>query len=151
MMCAKKLIATVLALSMVSCGDSDDGADTTGGVDETPARPGSVVADEPAVTDVRLATDATVESFTDPVTGANSGESVYNRACVGCHLSGAAGAPRVGDQAAWADRIGKGEEALVQSAISGVPGTAMLARGTCHSCTDDEISAAVDYMLSQSQ
>jgi cytochrome c5 len=66
-------------------------------------------------------------------------------------MTGAADAPKIGDKAAWADRISQGTDALVNSAINGIPGTAMLARGTCNACSDDDLKLAVDYMISQSQ
>jgi cytochrome c5 len=80
-----------------------------------------------------------------------SGEAVYNKACVACHAAGVAGAPVVGDAAAWSDRIAKGMDALYNSGINGVAGGAMMAKGGCVSCSDDEIRAAVDYMVAQSQ
>ena len=40
--------------------------------------------------------------------GPRSGEDVYNAACMACHSTGAGGAPKVGDVAAWAERIAKG-------------------------------------------
>ncbi len=83
--------------------------------------------------------------------GPRSGEQVYNAACIACHSSGAAGAPKVGDVNAWAERIAKGKEALYASGTGGVPGTGMMAKGGCMSCTDEEIHASVDYMVSNSQ
>jgi cytochrome c5 len=83
--------------------------------------------------------------------GARSGEDVYNAACMACHSTGAGGAPIVGDAAAWADRIAKGNDALYQSGINGVAGTGMIPKGGCMSCSDEEISAAVDYMVAGSQ
>jgi len=81
---------------------------------------------------------------------ARSGEAVYNAACMACHMTGAGGAPITGDEAAWADRIGKGLAALHDTGINGVPGTTMMARGGCMSCSDEEVIAAVDYMVSNS-
>ena len=49
-----------------------------------------------------------------------SGEDVYNGACMACHSAGIAGAPKVGDQMAWAARIGKGMDALYDSGINGI-------------------------------
>lgn len=80
-----------------------------------------------------------------------SGEDVYNGACMACHAAGIAGAPAVGDQVAWADRIGKGMDALYDSGINGVAGTGMIARGGCADCSDDEIRAAVDFMVDGSR
>jgi cytochrome c5 len=83
--------------------------------------------------------------------GPRSGEEVYNTACMACHSTGAAGAPKYGDAAAWADRIAKGKEALYASGLNGVPGTGMVAKGGCVACSEEEIDAAVDYMVAGSQ
>ena len=83
--------------------------------------------------------------------GPRSGEDVYNSACMACHTTGAGGAPMLGDVAAWADRIAKGNDALYASGVDGVPGTGMIAKGGCMNCSDEEIHAAVDYMVAGSQ
>jgi len=83
--------------------------------------------------------------------GPRSGEEVYNAACMACHTTGAGGAPVLGDVAAWADRIAKGPEALYDSGVNGVPGTGMIAKGGCMNCSDEEVNAAVDFMVAGSQ
>ena len=83
--------------------------------------------------------------------GPRSGEDVYNAACMACHASGVAGAPMQGDVTAWADRIAKGTDVLYASGVNGVAGTGMIAKGGCMSCSDEEIYAAVDYMIAGSQ
>jgi len=83
--------------------------------------------------------------------GPRGGEEVYNAACVACHSTGAAGAPKYGDVAAWADRIAKGPDALHDSGVNGLPGTGMIAKGGCMNCSDEEVIAAVDYMVAGSQ
>ena len=83
--------------------------------------------------------------------GPRSGEEVYNAACMACHTTGAGGAPVLGDVAAWADRIAKGPEALYDSGVNGVPGTGMIAKGGCMACSDEEVNAAVDFMVAGSQ
>jgi cytochrome c5 len=83
--------------------------------------------------------------------GPRSGEDVYNAACMACHTTGAGGAPMRGDVAAWADRIAKGPEALYDSGVNGLAGTGMIAKGGCMSCSDEEVNAAVDYMVAGSQ
>ena len=83
--------------------------------------------------------------------GPRSGEDVYNAACMACHTTGAGGAPKLGDVAAWADRIAKGNDALYASGINGVAGTGMIAKGGCMSCSDEEINAAVDFMVAGSK
>ncbi len=83
--------------------------------------------------------------------GPRSGKEVFDSACMACHSTGAGGAPKLGDVAAWADRIAKGMETLHQHGIGGVPGTGMIAKGGCMSCSDEEVIAAVDYMVENSQ
>jgi len=80
-----------------------------------------------------------------------SGEDVYNGACMACHSAGIAGAPAVGDQVAWAGRISKGMDALYDSGINGIAGTGMIARGGCADCSDEDIRAAVDFMVDSSR
>ncbi len=79
---------------------------------------------------------------------ARSGEDIYKK-CVACHATGAAGAPKLGDVAAWAPRIGKGMDVLYASAIKGFNG--MPAKGLCFDCSDDELKATVDYMVEKSK
>lgn len=75
------------------------------------------------------------------------GAAVYARACVICHDSGAAGAPKISDPAAWAPRIEQGMEQLLHTAINGKG--AMPPRGTCVDCTDEDLKAAIQYMLDE--
>jgi cytochrome c5 len=80
------------------------------------------------------------------------GANVYNTACVACHGAGIAGAPRSGDATGWAPRIEQGIDVLYQHAIDGYQGSSgfMPAKGGNMSFSDDEIRAAVDFMVSQS-
>ena len=82
---------------------------------------------------------------------ARSGGEVYNAACLACHASGAAGAPILGDVAAWGDRIAKGMDVLYDHGVNGMPGTGMIAKGGCMACSDEEVIAAVDYMVENSR
>ncbi len=77
---------------------------------------------------------------------AMSGEQVYQQFCFACHAAGVAGAPKFGSSAEWAPRLAKGMDALVQSAIAGIP-PGMPPKGTCMGCSDDELHAAVQYMV----
>ena len=82
---------------------------------------------------------------------AKSGEDVFKSACSSCHSTGAAGAPKVGDAAAWSERLTErgGKDGLYGSALKGFKG--MPAKGLCFACTDDELKGAVDYMLEKSK
>jgi len=81
------------------------------------------------------------------------GASVYQSACMACHAAGIAGAPRVGDVAGWADRIAQGADTLYAHAIQGFQGNAgmMPPKGGNMALSDDEVKAAVDHMVAQSQ
>ncbi len=70
----------------------------------------------------------------------------YNMSCATCHNAGVAGAPKMGDTAAWESRITKGMDALYDSVIYGMP-PAMPQKGMCFSCSDDDLKALVDYMV----
>lgn len=81
--------------------------------------------------------------------GPRSAEDIYKSKCVACHATGAAGAPKLGDAAAWAPRISKGLDTLYTNASKGFKG--MPAKGLCMDCSDDEINATVDYMVENSK
>ena len=81
--------------------------------------------------------------------GPRDGETVFKGACFACHDTGAAGAPKRGDKAAWEPRIAQGFDTLRKHAIEGFTGKAgmMPARGTCAACSDEEIENAIHYMI----
>ena len=78
-----------------------------------------------------------------------AGERVYQSACFACHGTGAAGAPRLGDRAAWKDRIAQGIDTLVQHAIQGKG--AMPPKGGRADLDERAVRDAVAYMVSKSR
>jgi cytochrome c5 len=83
--------------------------------------------------------------------GSLGGEQVYAQVCKTCHETGLAGAPKLGDRAAWSARIAQGDAAVFQHAIAGFQGKAgaMPAKGGNADLTDDEVKRAVTYMVNQ--
>jgi cytochrome c5 len=81
------------------------------------------------------------------------GQGIYMNFCAPCHAAGIAGAPKVGDKAAWAPRLKKGEKVLVEQAIKGFQGATgfMPARGGNSALSDAEVADAVAYMTVQSK
>jgi cytochrome c5 len=81
------------------------------------------------------------------------GEEVFNMACMACHGAGVAGAPKMGDKAAWGPRIAKGAETLHKHAIEGFQGAAgfMPPKGGRMDLADKSIINAVDFMLTGSK
>jgi cytochrome c5 len=80
---------------------------------------------------------------------ASKGKATYESTCVVCHGAGVAGAPKVGDKAAWAPRIKTGMDVLHAAALKGKG--AMPPKGGNASLPDADVAAAVDYMVSQSK
>ena len=77
--------------------------------------------------------------------GPRTGADVYDTKCFSCHGAGVAGAPKMGDAAAWGPRIDKGIDTLYTHAINGF--NSMPAKGLCMDCSDEEIQAAVDHIV----
>ncbi|KOR28951.1 hypothetical protein TI03_03525 [Achromatium sp. WMS1] len=80
---------------------------------------------------------------TKPAT--RTGEEVYQAACAACHAIGVMSAPKFKDKADWSERMAKGVPTLLQHAIKGFQ--AMPPKGGCATCSDEEIEAAVKYLI----
>lgn len=76
--------------------------------------------------------------------GPRSGEQVYNSVCTACHGAGVAGAPKKGDKAAWAPRLGQGLDGLVKSATAGKGG--MPPKGGAADLSEAELRAAIEFL-----
>jgi len=77
---------------------------------------------------------------------AADGKALYTQTCAACHASGVAGAPKLGDKAAWVSRVAAGNQALLASVLKGKG--AMPPKGGNASLSDEDAKAAVDYMVS---
>ncbi|HEX2009367.1 MAG TPA: c-type cytochrome [Roseateles sp.] len=88
-----------------------------------------------------------------PVAENPLGKSTYGKTCAMCHAAGVAGAPKPGDKADWGPRIAQGKELLYKHALEGFSGAKgmMPARGGAAALSDDEVKAAVEFMVAQSQ
>ena len=88
-----------------------------------------------------------------PLSAAAGGDTVFRSSCAACHETGAAGAPKVGDKAVWADRIKQGNDTLYEHAIKGFQGKAgfMPAKGGNAGLSDAAVKAAVDHMVNNSK
>lgn len=135
-------------------------ANQSGGKLKEPAAKGAAPAAATAPAAPTADTGAQAASATPPIpasqqvkavaeAGKADGKKVYEAACAACHGTGVAGAPKIGDKAAWAPRIKQGSATLYDHAIKGFQGKAgvMPAKGGS-SASDDEVKAAVDYMAS---
>ena len=82
-----------------------------------------------------------------------NGEETYKAVCSACHAAGIAGAPKVGDKAAWAPRIAQGKATLYSHALNGFQGKAgmMPAKGARPDLPDDLVKETVDYIVKMNQ
>ena len=88
-----------------------------------------------------------------PVAENTLGKSVYGKACALCHAAAVAGAPKPGDKADWAPRIAQGDAVLLKHALEGFTGAKglMPARGGMSNLSDDEVKAALQFMVDASR
>jgi cytochrome c5 len=134
-----KRILAVVALSAMSLAVNSVAGSIEDQIDARLAPPGEVCVEggECAVATVAVAG------------GSDRGaEEVYNAACMACHMTGAAGAPILGDVSAWSTRITQSVETLYEHAINGIG--VMPAKGGCMNCSDNEVKAVVDFMIEKS-
>lgn len=126
-------------------------ANKSGASFKEPAAPKAEAAAAPAAAPTPVVAPAPAPAAAAPapapaaaVPAAGNGKKVYDMACVACHASGVAGAPKFGDKAAWAPRLATGLDALTTSVIKGKG--AMPPKGGNASIPDADIRAAVEYM-----
>lgn len=129
------LLAAVSAGALAGCGKNEAPASQPGA---SPAAPAATPAPAPAAAPA-------------PSANLELGKSVYGKTCALCHAAGVAGAPKPGDKADWGPRIAQGADTLYQHAIVGFTGQKgqMPAKGGNPALSDDEVKAAVDYMVAQ--
>lgn len=94
-----------------------------------------------------ITTSFIIELFGCNVYAAEGGET-YNTYCAVCHKSGLNAAPKFGNKALWAKRIAQGKETVYKHALEGIRG--MPPKGGIASLSDEDVKAAVDYMVSRS-
>ena len=81
------------------------------------------------------------------------GKATYDSACGVCHTAGVAGAPIVGDKEAWAERVAQGNDVLFKHVLEGFQGKVgyMPPKGGFAHLSDDDVKAALEYMVQNSQ
>jgi cytochrome c5 len=85
---------------------------------------------------------------------AGAGKQTYDTLCFSCHGTKLPGSPQLGDKDAWGPRIAQGMDVLYKHALDGFTGTAgipMPAKGGNPALSDDQVKAAVDYMVSAAE
>ncbi len=116
-----------------------------------PAQEASAASTAPATTTAPT-TPAASETTAAAAPENELGKKAFNKTCAMCHPAGVGGAPKPGDKADWAPRIAQGMDVLYKHAIEGFTGAKgmMPARGGS-TMSDEEVKAAVDYMVDKSR
>ncbi|MEK8030548.1 c-type cytochrome [Ideonella sp. DXS29W] len=112
---------------------------------EKPAAGTSALDAEAVARRIHPVSSVEVKDVNDTAT-LKTGEQVFQAQCSACHNTGAAGAPKFGDEAAWAPRIKNGFEALLNSALKGKGNMGPQGGGDF---SDLEIARAVVYMANK--
>lgn len=153
---ASLMIALGLTMSACSKHESAESKPT----EEIAAEQGEIaranhpmpVASQPAsfVPPTAASAAATTTTATATPVSADAGEKLFSSVCATCHTAGLMGAPKLSDKADWAPRIAQGKDTLYKNAIVGYQGKSgvMPARGGSQA-SDEEVKAAVDYMVSK--
>ena len=141
---AYKLLPLVLVAALAACGEkAPTTSESTAPAAVTPAATAPVT--EPAQT--AAVAPAAAKGPAPSAEVLAQGEKIYTATCLACHGAGVLGAPKLGDKALWAPRIAKGMDTLYTNSINGI--NMMPARGGNAALKDDELKAAVDYMVSK--
>ncbi len=106
---------------------------------------GAPAADTAATPAAEVATETVAAASAGPADGKKTFEGV----CAACHMTGVAGAPKVGEKAVWAPRIAQGNDLLYEHALKGKG--VMPAKGGNPALSDADVKAAVDHMVSLSK
>ena len=145
----------ILALANVLISDADYSHDSViqGNIEDRTSPIGSVnVAGETSADDATQdSSDTSIEDTQTVADASTSIDQLYTQGCSACHATGVANAPKLGDKVSWEPRIAKGVDQLYASAINGIPGTTMMAKGGRVDYSDDDIKKIVDYMLESVQ
>lgn len=136
----KSLLSLLVVAALSACSQKTETAPAV--VQATPAVVEAPVPE--VVAPVVPAAPAMVAASADVLA---AGEKVYTATCAACHTAAVMGAPKLGDKAAWAPRFAKGAAGLHATAIDGLK--LMPPKGGNPALKDDEVKAAVDYMISK--
>lgn len=143
-MTAYKLLPLVLVAALAACGDkAPTTSESTAPVAAAPAATAPVTEPVPTA----AAAPSAAKSPAPSAEVLAQGEKIYTTTCLACHGAGVLGAPKLGDKALWEPRIAKGMNTLYTNSINGI--NMMPARGGNAALKDDEMKAAVDYMVSK--
>ncbi|MDP3843709.1 MAG: c-type cytochrome [Oxalobacteraceae bacterium] len=142
-----KLLPLAIALLIAGCGEK-----TPPAAEAVPAVPATEVAAAPAMPEPAAPAPAASAEPAPVASAAGTGdlvkgEQIYTSTCLACHGAGVLGAPKFGDKAVWGSRIAQGIDTLHTNSINGI--RMMPPKGGNATLKDEDVKAAVDYMVSK--
>lgn len=145
---ASLVFASVMALSLVACGGDKPAEQSKPTQTETKPTPAPTKEPTPEATKAEApAPEPKAETTPSAPLAADAGQKRYETTCKICHDSGMLDAPKMGDKNAWQARIAKGKDTLYKNSTKGFNKMPAQAVGDV---SEDEVKAAVDYMIEKS-
>jgi len=142
--CVQVLMPALALLVLLGAGCSDKETTSSQEAAQAPAMQLEVPDASPPA---QVAEPAAGDKPPDTQTAPADGRMIFQTFCQACHVMGIAGAPKLGDKAAWKPRIAKGGDALLSSVKNGL--NAMPPNGACANCSDDQLRSVIEYMVEQ--
>lgn len=141
-----------LTVALSGCDKSGDAPAKTSAAPTSVAPVASVAIDGASATVIKASAGVAAAGGAGQAPNP-AGEKVFKSVCFMCHQTGAAGAPVFGNKTDWAPRIAQGKPTLYKHALEGFTGNngTMPSRGGNPSLKDDDVKAAVDFMVSKAQ
>ncbi|MCX7513180.1 c-type cytochrome [Frateuria hangzhouensis] len=150
------LVLLVMAYSIYTSSAKETNPHAAQRIAERLAPAGAVYAGDTGRSAMLAAQEAAAKAAASQVAfgGSTDGKTVYEGLCHSCHTAGVAGAPKLGDKAAWAPRIAQGIDTLVKHAIEGYhgpDGNFMPPKGGMPSLTDEQVANTVKWIVDQAK
>lgn len=141
---AIQFLPLLVVLALAACGKKEAPVEP---VAAAPSAAASAPAPAPATPVAAPAAAPAPAAAAPSAADLAMGEKVYTATCLACHGAAVLGAPKLGDKAAWGPRLAQGKDLIYTNAINGLK--MMPPRGGNAALKDEELKAAVDYMLSK--
>jgi cytochrome c5 len=138
------VLVVIVVVTVLSAQSSEKGGVTTGLKSTTEPK---------AITEPKSTTTGFMQEITEQRVHKGrqrSGKEVYEYRCKGCHGKNTQGAPMPDDTFEWSNRVKKGMEVLYQHSMEGYKNYLMPPKGGCRDCSEQEVYAAVRYMITAS-
>jgi cytochrome c5 len=150
------LVLLIMAYTIYTGAAKETNPQAAQKIAERLAPAGAVYAGDTGRASMLAAQEAAAKAAASQVAfgGSTDGKTVYEGLCHSCHTAGVAGAPKLGDKAAWAPRIAEGIDTLVKHAIEGYhgpDGNFMPPKGGMPSLTDEQVANTVKWIVDQAK